>query len=322
MAQMTVFHDGNDPKFIEETGLRDEILYNLLLSQDESQVLIALYDQNDVLRYANKGWRAAYHLAPGEEVAWGALMRRNFEAGLGTVLATKNFDEWLISTQSRRGKVPFRTFETDVVDGRWLWMTETVQQNGWMLCIASDITPLRTDDRRLRQDRDLALRASQTDELTGVGNRRFIMTRLEELTRRELPADRVVKGCVAVLDIDHFKAINDRYGHQAGDQVLLDFARHAHSFVRRLDCFGRIGGEEFMLILPDTPLETGIGILERVLERIRMARPLQNWPDLAYTCSVGITALRADDTAQDLFARADLALYEAKLGGRNHISVI
>ena len=83
MAQMTVFHDGNDPKFIEETGLRDEILYNLLLSQDESQVLIALYDQNDVLRYANKGWRAAYHLAPGEEVAWGALMRRNFEAGLG-----------------------------------------------------------------------------------------------------------------------------------------------------------------------------------------------------------------------------------------------
>jgi diguanylate cyclase (GGDEF)-like protein len=272
MVQMTVFHDGNEPEFIEESGPRDEVLYNLLLSQDESQVLIALYDQNDVLRYANKSWRAAYHIAPGEQVSWGALMRRNFEAGLGTVLATKNFDEWLISTQSRRGKVPFR--------------------------------------------------ALQTDELTGVGNRRFIMTMLEELTRRELPPDEPVKGCVAVLDIDHFKVINDRYGHQAGDQVLLDFARHAHSFVRRLDCFGRIGGEEFMLILPDTPLETGIGILERVLERIRTARPLQNSPDLAYTCSVGITALRAGDTAQDLFARADLALYEAKLGGRNRISVV
>ncbi|HMF67528.1 MAG TPA: GGDEF domain-containing protein [Phyllobacterium sp.] len=319
---MTVFHDGNEPKFIEETGLRDEILYNLLQSQDESQVLIALYDQNDVLRYANKSWRAAYHLAPREEVAWGVLMRRNFEAGLGTVLRTSNFEDWLVSTQSRRGKEPFRAFETDVVDGRWLWMTETVQKNGWLLCIASDITPLRTDDRRLRQDRDLALRASQTDELTGVANRRYIMARLEELTGRELPPDEAAKGCVAVLDIDHFKVINDRYGHQAGDQVLLDFARHAHSFVRRLDCFGRIGGEEFMLILPDTQLETGIGILERVLERIRMARPLQDWPDLAYTCSVGITAWRTGDTAQDLFARADLALYEAKLGGRNRISVI
>ena len=322
MAQMTVFDDGNEPKQAGKTGIADDVLHNLLLSQDESLVLVALYDQDDNLRYANKSWRAAYHVAPGEEVPWGVLMRRNFAAGLGTVLATKNFDEWLISTQSRRGKVPFRTFETDLVDGRWLWMTETVQPNGWMLCIASDITPLRTDDRRLRQDRDLALRASQTDELTGVANRRFIMARLEELTGGELPPDEAVKGCVAVLDIDHFKAINDRYGHQAGDQVLLDFARHAHSFVRRLDCFGRIGGEEFMLILPDTQLETGIGILERVLERIRMARPLQNWPDLAYTCSVGITALRAGDTAQDLFARADLALYEAKLGGRNRISVI
>jgi diguanylate cyclase (GGDEF)-like protein len=300
----------------------EEVVPNLVSLQDDSLVLIALYDQDDILRYANKSWRAAFHLAPEEEPGWSDLMRRNYNAGLGTVLTTRNFDEWLVSTQSRRGKAPFRAFETDLVDGRWLWMTETVQQNGWMLCIASDITPLRTDDRRLRQDRDLALRASQTDELTGVANRRFIMTKLEELVDRELTPDRTTRGCVAVLDIDHFKTINDRYGHQAGDQVLRDFARNAHSFVRRLDCFGRIGGEEFMLILPETPLETGLDILGRVLERIRMARPLPNWPDLAYTCSVGITALCSGDTAQDIFARADLALYEAKLGGRNRISVI
>lgn len=249
-------------------------------------------------------------------------MRRNYHAGLGTVLTTRNFDDWLVSTQSRRGKVPFRAFETDLVDGRWLWMTETVQQDGWMLCIASDITPLRTDDRRLRQDRDLALRASQTDELTGVANRRFIMTKLEELAGRELPPDERMKGCVAVLDIDNFKTINDRYGHQSGDQVLLDFARHTHSFVRRFDCFGRIGGEEFMLILPDTELNAGIHMLERVMERIRTTRPLTVLPDFAYTCSVGITAVRMGDSAQDLFARADLALYEAKLGGRNRIGVI
>ena len=199
-------------------------------------------------------------------------MRRNYEAGVGTVLKTANFDDWLVSTQSRRGKTAFRAFETNLVDGRWLWMTETVQPNGWMLCIASDITQLRADDRRLRQDRDLALRASQTDELTGVANRRFIMARLDALVSRP-PEPEGVKGCIAVLDIDNFKSINDRYGHQAGDEVLLDFARQAHSFVRRLDCFGRIGGEEFMFILPGTDLGEGVRILERVFTRIRSARP-------------------------------------------------
>ncbi|MBZ9654570.1 GGDEF domain-containing protein [Phyllobacterium lublinensis] len=299
----------------------NEILQNLLSLQADSLVLFAAYDEQDVLRYANKSFRSAYHLEPGEQLSWGAIMRRNYNAGLGTVLKTDNFDEWLISTQSRRGKMPFRAFETDLVDGRWLWMTETVQPNGWMLCIASDITQLRPDDRRLRQDRDLALRASQTDELTGVANRRFIMARLEALVNRHLIGD-TSHGCIAVLDIDHFKAINDRYGHQSGDEVLLDFARHAHSFVRRLDCFGRIGGEEFMFILPDTALGHGIQFLERVLDRIRAARPLKTFPDFSYTCSAGITALLPGDTPHEVFARADRGLYQAKLEGRNRINVI
>ncbi len=299
----------------------DEILQNLLSLQADSLVLFAAYDEHDILRYANKSFRSAYHLEPDEQLSWGAIMRRNYEAGLGTVLKTDNFDDWLVSTQSRRGKVAFRAFETDLVDGRWLWMTETVQPNGWMLCIASDITQLRPDDRRLRQDRDLALRASQTDELTGVANRRFIMARLEALVSRHLMPDGV-SGCVAVLDIDHFKAINDRYGHQSGDEVLLDFARHAHSFVRRLDCFGRIGGEEFMFILPDTTLGDGVQFLERVLDRIRSARPLRACPEFSYTCSAGITALRPGDTPHEAFARADRGLYQAKLEGRNRVSVI
>ncbi|TIN86943.1 MAG: diguanylate cyclase, partial [Mesorhizobium sp.] len=82
------------------------------------------------------------------------LMRRNFKAGKGTFVRDPDFETWLISTQSRRGKTGFREFETDLVDGRWLWMTETVQNDGWMLCIATDITKLRSDGRSVRQDRD------------------------------------------------------------------------------------------------------------------------------------------------------------------------
>jgi len=303
---------------MESSKAADPFLGNILSLQADSLVLIAVYDQDDILRYANGSFRAAYHIAPEEQPSWADIMRRNYHAGVGTVLKTANFEAWLVSTQSRRGKTAFRSFETDLVDGRWLWMTETVQSNGWMLCIASDITPLRADDRWLRQDRDLALRASQTDELTGVANRRFIMERLEALVSRPALAGTEI-GCIAVLDIDHFKSINDRHGHQSGDAVLLDFARHGHSFIRRLDCFGRIGGEEFMFILPDTSLENGMAIVDKVFARVRSARPLPACPEFSYTCSAGMTALKPGDSAQAAFARADKGLYQAKLEGRDRI---
>ena len=89
-----------------------------------------------------------------------------------------------------------------------------------------------------------------------------------------------------------------------------------------LDCFGRIGGEEFMFILPDTTLGDGLLFLDRVLARIRSARPLTNCPEFSYTCSAGITALRPGDTPHEVFARADRGLYQAKLEGRNRVSVI
>lgn len=303
---------------MDSSETADASLGDILSLQADSLVLIAVYDQDDILRYANASFRAAYHIAPDEQLTWAELMRRNYHAGVGTVLKTQNFEAWLVSTQSRRGKTAFRSFETDLADGRWLWMTETVRSNGWMLCIASDITPLRADNRWLRQDRDLALRASQTDELTGVANRRFITARLDALVSQPtLPGAEI--GCIAVLDIDHFKSINDRYGHQAGDAVLLDFARHGHSFIRRLDCFGRIGGEEFMFILPATSLENGMAFLEAVFARIRAARPLPACPEFSYTCSAGMTALKPGDSPQEAFARADKGLYQAKLEGRDRI---
>lgn len=219
--------------------------------QAATPVLIALYDPHDRLRYANEAFRSAYHVGEDEAPTWAEIMRRNHAAGRGTVLKTDDLEAWIAATVHRRGKVPFRTVETDLHDGRWLWMTETVDQKGWMLCIAVDITDVRAGERKLRQDRDFALRASQVDELTSVPNRRYTMERLNEFIRNcaENPH---MWGCVAIIDIDYFKVINDRYGHHRGDEVLLDFARQMQEFVRRSDCFGRIGGEEFMLILPDT----------------------------------------------------------------------
>ncbi|WP_454851986.1 GGDEF domain-containing protein [Rhizobium binxianense] len=295
----------------------DEITEQLLHLSATTSTFIAVYDEEDRLRYANSAFRSAYFIDADETPLWPDLMRRNFELRRGTVIRAANFDEWLRSTQSRRGKIGYRAFETDLMDGRWLWMTEAVQKNGWMLCIASDITTLRADERSVRQDRDQAIKASQTDELTGVVNRRFVMARVEDML---IAAKDGSDGCLAVFDIDNFKYINDRFGHHAGDLVLRDFAHRIHQHVRRSDCFGRIGGEEFVLVMPRTILTDALAIIERMLTMIRFSRPLTESPDFRYTCSAGIAACLVTDSASDLYRRADQALYTAKLSGRDRVS--
>ncbi|KAA1184844.1 GGDEF domain-containing protein [Rhizobium tropici] len=294
----------------------DEMGEQLLHLCAASSTLIAAYDAEDRLRYANHAFRSAYFIDPGETPLWPDLMRRNFELGRGTVIRTTDFDGWLRSTQSRRGKIGYRAFETDLADGRWLWMTETVQKNGWMLCIASDITTLRAEGRSVRQDRDQAIKASQTDELTGIANRRFVMARIDDML---MGARNGSIGCLALFDIDNFKSINDRLGHHAGDLVLRDFAHRLHQHVRRTDCFGRVGGEEFVLVMPGTELQDAIEFIERMLTTIRFSRPLTDSPDFGYTCSAGIAACLETDSAPDLYRRADQALYAAKLSGRDRV---
>ncbi len=106
-----------------------------------------------------------------------------------------------------------------------------------MLCVGTDITALRQNQRSLRQDRDLALRAAQTDELTGTSNRRFVFARLADHTEN-VDKDIEPPFCVSIIDIDLFKGVNDRFGHQGGDAVLRDFVKLAHSTIRRPDYFG------------------------------------------------------------------------------------
>ncbi|MFS8039241.1 GGDEF domain-containing protein [Xanthobacter sp. AM11] len=281
---------------------------------ETTPVLVAAYDGFDRLRYANAAFRAAFFLEPGEAPTWAEIMRRNHAARRGTVIAAADFETWLVSTAARRGKVPYRAFETDLHDGRWLMMTESVSPNGWMLCIASDITAFRPDERTVRQARDLAIRAAHTDDLTGVSNRRFVTARVDDMLAPAGPG-----GCLCVLDLDNFKYINDCHGHQAGDLILRDFATRILGQVRRSDCFGRVGGEEFVLVLPATTMAEAGLIVERMLALVHLARPLPQRPDFTYAFSAGISTARPGDTFTELFARADRALYAAKMAGRNRI---
>jgi diguanylate cyclase (GGDEF)-like protein len=156
------------------------------------------------------------------------------------------------------------------------------------------------------------------DELTGSFNRRCIMQMLDdeiahaERTRAPLS--------VALIDLDWFKRINDTHGHPTGDEVLRTFAITIFANIRNLDKFGRYGGEEFLLVLPDTPHDEG----KAILERLRMIVAELDWsalsPGMSVTISAGVAVLNENETPDAFLARADSALYAAKARGRNRIA--
>jgi len=305
----------------DEQSYMGSLLERVAALQDITPVLIALYDTEDRVRYANRAFRKAFHLSEDSFPTWAEIIRLNYQNRQGLIINTRDFEAWLLSAQSRRGKQAFRGLELDMHDGRWIWMTETVETDGWMLCVGTDITALRQNERRLRQDRDLALRAAQTDELTGTSNRRFVFARLADHAEN-VDKDIETPFGICIIDIDLFKAINDRFGHQGGDAVLRDFVKLAHSTIRRPDYFGRVGGEEFMLVMPRTGLEECASIVGRILEKAAESRPFADHPEFSYSCSAGIALYKAGEGSNELYHRADRALYLAKQNGRARLEWI
>lgn len=279
--------------------------------------LVALFDDADVLRYANPAFRAAFALAPDAQPNWQTMMRDCYRQRRGSLVKTKDFEAWLASATARRGKQAFRSFEADLYDGRWIWMSETVDEQHWMLCVASDITPLKQDGRELRQARDLALRAAQTDSLTGLSNRGHVLGLLDQFLAEYRDGDESLS--VVLLDLDFFKRINDCQGHAVGDRVIRDFAQLLQSNCRRVDACGRVGGEEFLLLLVGVDELDAAQVVERLLAQVRASRPLIEQPAFGYTASAGMALWRSGEAASSLLKRADEALYDAKSAGRDQL---
>jgi diguanylate cyclase (GGDEF)-like protein len=159
---------------------------------------------------------------------------------------------------------------------------------------------------------------AELDELTGSFNRRCIMRLLDDETIR---AQRSGNPCtVALIDLDWFKRINDRFGHPTGDEVLRTFAITMFANIRSIDKFGRYGGEEFLLVLPDTPHDKA----KQMLDRLRIIVESLDWTafsdGLGVTISAGVATLHPQETPDALLARADSALYAAKARGRNLVA--
>lgn len=176
-----------------------------------------------------------------------------------------------------------------------------------MLCIIHDIT----EQKRLEQELE---RAAMHDALTGLLNRRQFYQLTDMGQTPQQPSDQDYS--LLLIDTDRFKSINDLYGHLKGDEVLCELARNLESFVRKGDLVFRWGGEEFVLLLPHTPLETALALAED----IRASVAKISLPGLPrFTVSIGVAHHEPNESIDDLFKRVDSALYRAKHEGRNRV---
>jgi two-component system, cell cycle response regulator len=172
----------------------------------------------------------------------------------------------------------------------------------------------------LRNNLDSSLELAVTDQLTGLHNRRYMAGQLGALLKRASRGGEPVAALM--VDIDHFKRINDNFGHDVGDEVLQEFAVRLATNVRAVDLPCRFGGEEFVVVMPDTPMEAAQRIAERLRVHVSGApfRVAKGAESLSVTISVGVAVTHGDgDTADGLLKRADAAVYEAKSSGRNRV---
>lgn len=157
---------------------------------------------------------------------------------------------------------------------------------------------------------------ARSDPLTGLPNRRHFDVALQDLLVRA-DVNHLAEGfSVALMDIDHFKPVNDEHGHAVGDQVLQQLAKLLSSQLRGRDFAARIGGEEFALLMPVTSIDEA----SSALERLRQAIEIYRWQPVPITVSLGVTSYLPEDTRESLMARADAALYSAKHLGRNLVA--
>jgi two-component system cell cycle response regulator len=263
---------------------------------------------------------ALFHAAEGNyDLVLVSLGLENFDAlrlcsQLRSLDRTRNVPILAITEADNSARM-LRGLEIGVND----YLTRPIDKNELLARVRSQVRKRRYTER-LRDNVQMSIEMAITDALTSLFNRRYMESHLGTLV--EQASSRGKPLAVLVLDIDYFKSINDTHGHDAGDDVLRDFALRIKRSIRGIDLACRYGGEEFVIVMPETDIAVAAMVAERLRRRIA-AEPFAiqgGARSIPVTISIGIAALRGkDDTAATVLKRADQALYRAKRDGRNRV---
>jgi two-component system cell cycle response regulator len=264
--------------------------------------------------------QALFHAADGNyDLAIVSLGLENYDAlrlcsQLRSLDRTRNLPILALTEPDNNARMA-RGLEIGVND----YLLRPIDRNELLARVRTQVRKRRYTER-LRDNFQISIEMAITDALTGLSNRRYMESHLGTLI--EQAAARGKSLAALVLDIDYFKAINDTHGHDAGDDVLRDFALRIKRSIRGIDLACRYGGEEFVIIMPETDMAVAAMVAERLRRRIA-ADPFaiaQGTRHIPVTISIGIAGLRGkEDTAARLLKRADEALYRAKRDGRNRV---
>ncbi len=227
---------------------------------------------------------------------------------------TRDMSVLLIAEAEDRARV-LRGMEIGAHD----FLLRPIDRNELLARVRTQVRRKRFTDR-LRESVQSSMEMAVMDQLTGLYNRRYLDNRLTAMFNESALRARALSALV--LDIDRFKAVNDTWGHDAGDDVLREFADRVRACTRGIDVVARLGGEEVAILLPDTTLEAAYAVAERIRERVELEPfPIQNHTrGIPVTVSIGVASRRAGDaSAAEIVKRADDALYRAKEAGRNRV---
>ena len=282
---------------------------------------IAVLDANDRFIFINQTFISLFGLDdhPVLGHSYDELLIWMHAKGVGADTHSSTVQEWLEFVQRQHRSAAFRHFEVDLIDSRWLLVTEQVNIGGELVLVCNDITNSKKTEHALQDAQKELERLALTDELTGLSNRRHFMQQLGNEHQRALRYKHPVS--LAVLDLDHFKKINDQFGHAAGDDVLRHFSSVLHQCLRKQDSIGRLGGEEFALLLPETTQQEAMVLLQRIRKVLSSATLDEITTGFRYTFSAGLTELKYDAplSCKDWMYITDQALYQAKGAGRDQV---
>jgi len=315
-----------------QSGMSEDAALIKALSEERARILVVDDDQRSAGRLLE--WLSPLHepmAVQTPQVALSLLAEKEFDL-LVVSLALTDADALRLCSQVRSidrtrhlpiillvepGDEPrlLRALDMGVND----YVMRPIDRNEILARVRTQVKRKRYSDH-LRNRLEESIEAAMIDPLTGLHNRRYMESHLATLVADALHTSRSLS--VLLADIDHFKRVNDTYGHDVGDAVLKEFSTRFRRNTRGIDLACRFGGEEFLVIMPDTSMSRAYQVGERLRVAIA-ADPFQVRPDLGIhlTASVGIATLECpEDTPETVFRRADNALFAAKRRGRNRVA--
>ena len=287
----------------------------------ESKDGYAIFCADDQLVYANYVYRDIFCFSQENSnvKTFEDMVRTAYAKKRGINIETTNIDDWLEYVRGVRRKRDFRIFEVDLVDGRWFLFSEQILTSGEMLVQTKDITRQKILETQLKLSVENLNKLALTDELTQLANRRSFVQSVEQDLNRCVDCSSYVT--LLAIDLDHFKIVNDSYGHAAGDEVLRKTAWILRSSIRQYDIAGRLGGEEFAVYLGTTDVKTALIIAERIRTTLESFTFDYEGQPINVTASIGLTSRDCMLSFEQLYTEADEALYLAKTNGRNRVEL-